>query len=156
MGESNYKVQGFLQEKRERQKQVLNARNLKGTFRGYKLDEIELQVTIKNQKELDEFIMFLQESRPCFNVNTKTDVNNVSAETFSFNEAVVWDSHFGYEIGYFLGEGHVYETYLIDVRTGVVHSPTCYPKLEIHKYSNELIDKLTKKYGYEKRLKDIL
>ena len=66
MRESNYKVQGFLQEKRERQKQVVNARNLKGIFIGYKLDEIELQATIKNQKELDELIMFLQESRPCF------------------------------------------------------------------------------------------
>ena len=66
MREPNYKVQGFLQEKRERQKQVVNARNLEGTFRGYKLDEIELQATIKNQKELDELIMFLQESRPCF------------------------------------------------------------------------------------------
>lgn len=86
---------------------------------------------------------------------TPTDANNVLAAAFSFNEAVVWDSHFGYEIGYFLGEGHVYETYLIDVRTGVVHEPTCYPKLEIHKYTNELIDKLTKKYGYEKRFSDV-
>ena len=66
MKEPNYKVQGFLQEKRERQRQVVNARNLEGTFRSYKLDEIELQATIKNQKELDELIMFLQESRPCF------------------------------------------------------------------------------------------
>ena len=88
------------------------------------------------------------------NHNTPTDENNVLATAFSFNEAVVWDSHFGYEIGYFLGEGHVYETYLIDVRTGVVHEPTCYPKSEIHKYTNDLIDKLTKKYGYEKRFSD--
>jgi hypothetical protein len=66
MREPNYKVQGFLQEKRERQKTAVNARNLEGTFRGYKLDEIELQATIKNQKELDELIMFLKESRPCF------------------------------------------------------------------------------------------
>ena len=66
MREPNYKVQGFLQEKRERQKTAVNSRNLEGIFRGYKLDEIELQATIKNQKELDELIMFLQESRPCF------------------------------------------------------------------------------------------
>ena len=81
------------------------------------------------------------------NNENPTDANNVLATAFSFNEEVVWDSHFGYEIGYFLGEGHVYETYLIDVRTGVVHEPTCYPKSEIQKYSNELIDKITKKYG---------
>ncbi len=84
-----------------------------------------------------------------------TDANNVLADAFSFNEAVVWDSNFGYEIGYFLGEGYVYETYLIDVRTGIVHEPTCYSKSEIHKYSDELITKLTKKYGYEKRFSDV-
>jgi|GEM_PF-1842719 hypothetical protein len=66
MRELNYKVQGFLQEKRERQKTAVNARNLEGTFRGFKLDEIELQATIKDQKELDALILFLQESRPCF------------------------------------------------------------------------------------------
>ena len=66
MREPNYKVQGFLQEKRVRQKQVVNAINLEGEFRGYKLDEIELQATIKSQKELDDLIMFLQKSRPCF------------------------------------------------------------------------------------------
>jgi hypothetical protein len=66
MRELNYKVQGFLQEKRERQKTAVNARNLEGTFRGFKFDEIELQATIKNQKELDALILFLQESRPCF------------------------------------------------------------------------------------------
>lgn len=74
---------------------------------------------------------------------------------FSFNEKVIWDSHFGYEIGYFLDEGHVEETYLIDVRTGVVHEPTCYSKSEVHKYTNELINKLTEKYGYEKRFSEV-
>ena len=77
------------------------------------------------------------------------------AAAFSFNERVIWDSHFGYEIGYFLGEGKIYETYLVELVTGVVQEPTCYSKSEIHKYSNELIDKLTKKYGYEKRFSDV-
>jgi len=86
---------------------------------------------------------------------TKPDGYTLLADAFSFNDRVVWDSHFGYEIGYFLGEGHVYDTYLIDVITGVVHQPTCYPKSEIHKYTNELITKLTKKYGYEKRFSDV-
>ena len=66
MREPNFKVQGFLQEKRERQKTAVNSQNLKDTFIGFKLDEIELQATIKSQKELDELIMFLQESRLCF------------------------------------------------------------------------------------------
>lgn len=81
--------------------------------------------------------------------------NNMLPVVFSFNEKVIWDSHFGYEIGYFLGEGNQYHTYLIDVRTGLIHEPTCYSKSEIHKYTNELIDKLTLKYGYEKRFSDI-
>jgi hypothetical protein len=72
-------------------------------------------------------------------------------QPFVFNERVIWDSGFGYEIGYFLGEGELFDSYLIDVRTGIIHEPTCYSKSEIHKYSNELIDKLFKKYGYEKR-----
>ena len=79
----------------------------------------------------------------------------IMEKKFSFNEKVVWDSHFGYEIGYFLGEGHVYETYLIDVITGLIHEPCCYPKHEIHKYTDELIDNLKKKYGYEKRFDNI-
>jgi hypothetical protein len=96
------------------------------------------------------------------------NTNKLSAETqngnldkpmlplvFLFNEKVIWDSHFGYEIGYFLGEGNQYYTYLIDVRTGLIHEPCSYSKSEIHKYTDELIDKLTAKYGYEKRFSDI-
>lgn len=73
---------------------------------------------------------------------------------FSFNEKVVWDYFFGYEIGYFLGEGNHFHTYMIDMITGLIHEPSSYPKQEIHKYTNELIDELTKKYGYEKRFSD--
>ena len=80
--------------------------------------------------------------------------NNMLQDVFSFNERVIWDSHFGYEIGYFLGEGWVYNTYLIDIRTGVIHEPCCHSKSEVHKYTNELISELTKKYGYEKRFSD--
>jgi hypothetical protein len=89
------------------------------------------------------------------NNNDSTVAKRVLPVVFSFNEKVVWDSRFGYEIGYFLGEGNQYHTYLIDVRTGLVHEPCSYSKSEIHKYTNELIDKLTAKYGYEKRFSDI-
>lgn len=70
---------------------------------------------------------------------------------FVVGERVVWDSHFGYEIGYFLGEGVVFNSYMIDVCTGVITGECSYSKNEIHKYSDELIDYLNKKYGYEKR-----
>lgn len=80
----------------------------------------------------------------------KTDVSSI----FTFNEKIVWDSHFGYEIGYFLGEGNQYNTYLIDKITGLIQEPCSHEKSQIHKYTDELIAKLTKKYGYEKRFSD--
>lgn len=70
---------------------------------------------------------------------------------FEFNEQVVWDSHFGYEIGFFLGEGNRYNTYLIDVKTGLIHEPCSHPTGQVHKYSEKLIDVLNVRYGYEKR-----
>jgi hypothetical protein len=70
---------------------------------------------------------------------------------FVVGQRVVWDSHFGYEIGYFLGEGLMMNTYLIDVCTGKITGNCSYSQNEVHKYSDELIDSLTKKYGYEKR-----
>lgn len=74
---------------------------------------------------------------------------------FVVGERVVWDSHFGYEIGYFLGEGVVFNTYSIDVCTGVITGPCSHSQNEIHKYSDELINSLNKKYGYEKRFSEI-
>ena len=62
----NYKVQGFLKEKERTQMTATTSKNLEGVFRGFRLDEIKLQATIKSQKELDDLILFLQESRPCF------------------------------------------------------------------------------------------
>lgn len=74
---------------------------------------------------------------------------------FVVGERVVWDSHFGYEIGYFLGEGVMMNTYLVDVCTGKITGECSYSKDEIHPYTNELIDFLIIKYGYEKRFSDI-
>lgn len=74
---------------------------------------------------------------------------------FTFNEPVIWDSGFGYEIGYFLGEGLSDNTYQIDQRSGLITEPNSYPKNEVFKYSNELIEKLTAKYGYEKKFSEI-
>lgn len=79
---------------------------------------------------------------------------NVSSSIFSLGDRIVWDSHFGYEIGYFLGEGVVFNSYLVDVKTGKIQERCSYSKEEIHKYSNELIDTLSQKYGYEKRFND--
>lgn len=81
----------------------------------------------------------------------QSDCDDSSKQEFEIDEKVVWDSHFGYEIGCFLGEGNSYNTYLIDVKSGLIQEPCSHSKDEIHRYSNELIDKMFKKYGYEKR-----
>lgn len=87
--------------------------------------------------------------------NNSSEIENATEEKFTLNERVVWDSHFGYEIGYFLGEGNSYNTYLVDIRTGIVREPNSYSKNEVHKYTDELITELTKKYKVEKRFSDI-
>ena len=74
---------------------------------------------------------------------------------FEFNERVIWDSGFGYEIGHFLGEGLIENSYMIDVRTGIITEPCSHSKDEVFKYTTKLINKLTTKYGYEKRFSEI-
>lgn len=68
-------------------------------------------------------------------------------------DKVIWDSHFGYEIGYFIGEGNQDNTWLIDIKSGICKGECSYSKNQIYKYSDELIDKLTEKYNYEKRFR---
>lgn len=95
----------------------------------------------------------LSENNPQGTANIADD--RVLATVFDFNERVVWDSGFGYEIGYFLGEGNWYDTWLIDVRTGLIIGECSHSKSEVFKYTTELINKLTAKYGYEKRFSEL-
>lgn len=74
---------------------------------------------------------------------------------FNVNEKVIWNSGFGYEIGYFIGEGNIMGTYLIDTCSGVVIGENSYPKRQIEAYSNERILELTKEYGYQKSFSEI-
>jgi hypothetical protein len=64
------------------------------------------------------------------------------------NDKVIWDSGYGYDIGYFIGEGNSYNTYLIDMKTGIVRGECSYPKNKIYKHSDQLEMELKKKYGY--------
>lgn len=76
-------------------------------------------------------------------------------EPFSLNEGIVWDSGFGYEIGYFLGEGNQYGTYLVKIITAAPPIGQCsFPTSQIHRYTCELIDELTKRYGYRRDFTD--
>lgn len=79
---------------------------------------------------------------------------NITCINFCKNERIVWDSGFGYEIGVFKGDGLLYGTYSIDISTGINIGLVSHSISKIHKYSNELIDELTKKYGYEKRFSE--
>lgn len=63
---SHYNVQGFLNNKREQQVQSRKALFLKEEFRGKQLNELQLQGTITSRKELNDFMRFLNEVRPCF------------------------------------------------------------------------------------------
>ena len=80
---------------------------------------------------------------------------------FEKNDRVIWDSGDGYEIGYF--EEHC------DERLGGKYKDRCtvqlictenikgalVPTFQIFKYSDEKIDKLTEKYGTEKRFSEV-
>lgn len=63
---------------------------------------------------------------------------------FEYNESIIWDSGFGYEVGHFIGEGNSYYTYLIDINNDLCS----YPKNEVFKLTEELVNKLSLKYGH--------
>ena len=66
-------------------------------------------------------------------------------------DRIIWDSHFGYDIGYYIGGGVMYNTHHIELMTGKYPGgELSVPLYEIHPYSDKLITELTKKYGYEK------
>lgn len=92
----------------------------------------------------------MSEQKDTKETKIKPELYTVLPVVFSFNDKVIWDSHFGYELGYFLGEGNQYNTYLIDKITGLIHEPCSHSKSEVHKYSEDLVNELKIKYGYEK------
>lgn len=69
---------------------------------------------------------------------------------FKKNDRIIWDSSWGYEIGYFEETGATVGTLKVDMITGIVQGLVSHPISEIKPYSKELVSELTKKYGYEK------
>jgi len=61
----NYDVQGFLKDKKEARVQKKFAKDLYPTFRGYKIDEFQINATITSQKDFDDFMEFMVAIRPC-------------------------------------------------------------------------------------------
>lgn len=80
--------------------------------------------------------------------------NNKELDTFSINERVIWDSRFGYEVGYFLGEGILEHSFLIDIKSGHFPGQCSYSKDEVFKYTNEHLQQLQAKYGYLNQLQE--
>lgn len=65
-------------------------------------------------------------------------------------DKVILDSHFGYELGYYLKEGNLYHTYLIDIITGLIKAPVSYPIAQVFPYTEEFHTELKKKYHSNK------
>lgn len=66
---------------------------------------------------------------------------------FKTGEKIIWDSGFGYDIGYYVGEKE--DGINVDLFSG--HQGECtFYESEIFPYSKILVKKLTKKYGYQK------
>lgn len=63
--ETNYDVQGFLDGEKRKRVQERFALNLIPAFRGYKIDEFQINATITSEKELEDTIEFLQNIYPC-------------------------------------------------------------------------------------------
>ena len=86
----------------------------------------------------------------------KDDIQNLIKphNTFTKDEIVVWDSNFGYDIGKFIGDAPSDDNYSIELLTSSslgIDDVGSFSKSQIRKYSEDLIEELTKKYGYEKR-----
>ena len=65
-------------------------------------------------------------------------------------DKIIWDSSFGYEIGYYEHESITQHDHVqVSLVTGVVIGSTGKPTNEVKPYSNELDEKLATKYGYK-------
>ncbi|MEO6305570.1 MAG: hypothetical protein ABIP51_20570 [Bacteroidia bacterium] len=65
-------------------------------------------------------------------------------------DKVIWDSNFDYDLGYYLGKGVTYNTFLIDKVTGIVKGPVSYSISQIKPYTEELHKELKEKYSSNK------
>lgn len=93
-------------------------------------------------------------------ISNKNETGNLQqgavSRSFSVGDKVIWDSHFGYDIATFIGEGSAYEHLKIELHSGKFRgTDTMVSKSELHHYSKELIAKMTAKYGYEKDWSDV-
>ncbi len=69
-------------------------------------------------------------------------------------DKIIWDSGFGYEVGYYIKESdfNVYNTYLVNLSTGIVIGECMHSKHEITAYNPKNLAEMESKYGYKKKL----
>jgi hypothetical protein len=82
-------------------------------------------------------------------------INDKSWNKFNLKEGdrIIWDSHHGYDIGYFVTEdSNQYFKYKVNMVTGVVTGICEYPVTEILPY-DLFVEEMTSKYGYNLKFK---
>ena len=63
-------------------------------------------------------------------------------------DKIIWDSHFGYEVGYFSKEkGVMYNTSEVDLVSGIVHGKLSVTSYEILAFTKEIVESLNVKYN---------
>ena len=65
-------------------------------------------------------------------------------------DKVIWNSNFGYEVGYFLGDSNAYFEYSVNIVSGRYKGIASVYQSSLKPYSEELIEELSKEYGYMK------
>lgn len=71
---------------------------------------------------------------------------------FNKGDKIIWDSFFGYELGYFICESDktMYNSYKLDLKTGIVQGEALRSKQEVKPFNEETIKEMVKKYRIEK------
>lgn len=76
----------------------------------------------------------------------------ICAPKFRPAERIIYDSGFGYEIGYFVE--YVANHVIVDLISGSVMGDCCFSESDIHHYTEEKFAEVVKKYKYEKSFND--
>lgn len=65
-------------------------------------------------------------------------------------DKVIWNSGFGYEIGYFINESdeNIFNTSKVNLITGIVIGECLRTKREVIPFTPEKLDEMVKLYGY--------
>lgn len=71
-------------------------------------------------------------------------------------DKILWDSGFGYEIGYYIGESSVYFHVTVSLISNKYseNGDCCFVKTDIIPYTEEDSKRLSDEYGYEHRFED--